>query len=464
MANVLIIDDDPAVCAMLAKVIQKMDHRPQYVHTLKDGVEMAQQWECDVVFLDVRLPDGNGLDYIPLIKRVPSEPEVIIITAVGDPDGAELAINNGAWDYMPKRTSIKEMTLPLVRALQFREEKKSRQPLAAVKREGIIGVSDSMNTCFDLVAQAAASRSPVLITGETGTGKEIFAQAIHINSSRADKKLVVVDCAALPENLVESTLFGHEKGAFTGADRARQGVIKQADGGTLFLDEVGELPPTIQKAFLRVLQENRYRPIGAIGEVESDFRLIAATNRELDPMVENGSFRKDLLFRIRSQTISLPPLRERIEDIKPLALHYINKLCERQGSPTKGVSPDFWDALIHYEWPGNIRELIHTIERALAAAFNAPTLFATHLPTNLRLKAARAMLESDTPLEAREEQAAPSSLPPLSQAREKVVAEFERKYLGDLMVITQGSMKKSAEISGVSRQRLHDLLRKYELK
>ncbi len=465
MARILIIDDDPTVCDMLSRVIKKMGHHPEYVHTLQEGVTRTVSEDYDVVFLDVRMPDGNGLHVLPTIKKAPSSPEVIIITAVGDPDGAEMAISNGAWDYMPKRTSVKEMTLPLLRALQYREEKKIRTPLAAVKRDGIIGNSRRIIECFDLVAQAAASDAPVLLTGETGTGKEVFARAIHANSGRSRRKLVVLDCAALPENLVESTLFGHEKGAFTGADKARQGVIRQAHGGTLFLDEIGELTPSIQKAFLRVIQENRFRPIGSGEEVESDFRLVAATNRNLDQMVADGLFREDLLYRIRSHFIELPPLRERLEDIKELALFYIAKLCDRYGMDTRGVSEDFWVALEHYEWPGNVRELVNTLERALAAAQDAPTLFATHLPIQIRTKALRAQLQEETtPAQQGEEQEAtgPLTLPPLGEAREATVAAFERQYLKDLMNIAGGNVTEASKIAQVSRQHLHELLKKHQ--
>ena len=466
MAKILIIDDDPAVCDMLSRVIGKMGHDSRFVHTLKEGNEIVERVDFDVVFLDVRMPDGNGLHVLPNIKKAPSSPEVIIITAVGDPDGAEMAINNGAWDYMPKQTSIKEMTLPLIRALQYREEKKARRPLAAVKREGIIGNSQAMNVCLDLLAQAAAGDAPVLLMGETGTGKELFAKAIHANSSRAGEKMVVVDCAALPANLVESTLFGHERGAFTGADKARLGVVKQADGGTLFLDEIGELPLSIQKAFLRVLQENRFRPVGGANEIESNFRLVAATNRNLDLMVEKDEFRQDLLFRIRSHQINLPALRERQEDLKELTIYYVSRLCERYGAETKGVSPDFYEALQYYDWPGNIRELVNTLERALAAAYDAPTLFATHLPTDIRSKAARASMKKQgltapEPLPALEP--APKSLPPLGAARDAALAEFENRYIMDLMTISRGSVKEASRIAGVSRQRLHELLKKHHI-
>jgi len=337
MGKVLIIDDDQMFCEMLSDMVTDMGHGVKVAHSLSQGLADALSGPFDVVFLDVRMPDGSGLSALPKIRELSDAPEVIIITGAGDPDGAELAIVNGAWDYIEKQSSIKRMTLPLVRALQYREEKKAKKPLVALKLEGIVGHSPKMRECYDLLAQAADSDANVLIYGETGTGKELFARAIHNNSGRAGKNFVVVDCAALTESLVESALFGYEKGAFTGADKAQVGLIKQADGGTLFLDEVGELPIIMQKAFLRVLQEKRFRPLGARQEVESNFRLVAATNRHLDRLVEEGGFRQDLLFRLRTLSLNLPPLWERLEDVKDLVLFHTGKLCESYGIAQKGI-------------------------------------------------------------------------------------------------------------------------------
>ncbi|RPJ00353.1 MAG: sigma-54-dependent Fis family transcriptional regulator, partial [Deltaproteobacteria bacterium] len=389
MASVLIIDDDKGFCYTLTHVIESMGHGVTCVHTLREGLKKTVSGHFDVVFLDVMLPDGNGLDLLPKIHAVPSGPEVIIITSRGDPDGAELAIRNGAWDYVQKPCPIKEIMLPLIRAVQYREEKKVKKYPAAIKRENIIGNSPQLMACMDLLAQAAGSDAAVLITGETGTGKESFALAIHKNSRRADHAFVVVDCAALPESLVESILLGHEKGAFTGADRSHEGLMKQADGGTLFLDEVGELSLSIQKAFLRALQEHRFRPLGGKREVESDFRLVVATNRNIDEMEKEGRFRGDLLFRLRSLTIDIPPLRERGGDIRELAMYHTGRLCGRYGEGIKGFSPEFLESLMDYEWPGNVRELFQALESALAAAQQDPVLFPKHLPTNIRVKLAR---------------------------------------------------------------------------
>ena len=462
MAKVLIIDDDVVMCEMLSNMVSRTGHDPSSAHTLKEGMRKITSGLYDIVFLDIRMPDGSGLDILPKIREISSPPpEVIIMTGYGDPDGAELAIKNGAWDYIEKPSSIKEMMLPFLRALQYREEKKARKPAVALKWEGIIGSSPRMKQCFDILAQAANSDASVLIMGETGTGKELFARAIHENSPRANKNFVVVDCTALPKTLVESTLFGYEKGAFTGADKDQDGLVRQAHGGTLFLDEVGELPLVIQKAFLRVLQEHCFRPVGSKRELESDFRLVAATNRNLEEMVDAHHFRRDLLFRLQTFVIDLPPLRARKEDIRELVMYHIAKLSARYGIGTKGFAPEFLDSLIAYEWPGNVRELVNAVERALTMARQEPTLFAKHLPTNIRVSLARAALTKEQPPAPKEE--APAPLPPLKGFRDSALQEAERQYLEDLMSIAGSNIKEACRISGVSRPRLYALMKKYRI-
>ncbi len=460
--RVLIIDDDELFCEMLSDLIRDMGYGVHFARNLGDGLAMAREVDYDVVFLDVRLPDGSGLELLPRLRELPAAPEVIIITGAGDPDGAELAIVNGAWDYIEKQSSIKKMTLALTRALQYRAEKKGHKPTVALNLEGIVGSSQAMRECFDLLAQAADSEANVLIVGETGTGKELFARAIHANSPRKIKPFVVVDCAALPESLVESALFGYEKGAFTGADKAQVGLIKQADGGTLFLDEVGELPLTMQKAFLRVLQERRFRPLGGRTEVESNFRLVAATNRDLDQMVAQGSFRKDLLFRLRSLTLVLPPLRERPEDIRDLVLFHTARLCQTSGIGPKGFAPEFFESLMAYDWPGNVRELVNTLERALAAARYEPTLFPNHLPSDLRIKVARLAVSKESGNGNRE--IPRPLLPRLKEFREAAVARAEKQYLQDLMNLVQNNIKEACKVSALSVPRLYALLKKHKIK
>jgi two-component system, NtrC family, response regulator len=467
MARILIIDDEETMCQSLSLVGKRIGHETVCEKTLAKGLERASSETFDIIFLDVRMPDGNGLDLIPRLAQNPSRPEIIIMTGFGDPQGAELAINSGAWDYIEKGSSVKDITLSLARALEYRKQKSSfasHGKVVALKRKKIIGNSPKLMECLDQVARGAGSDASILILGETGTGKELFARAVHQNSKRADKRFVVADCASLPENLVESLLFGHEKGAFTGAERAREGVFGEANGGTLFLDEVGELPLATQKAFLRVLQERRYRPVGSSRELESDFRLVAATNRDLDGMVEAGEFRADLLFRLKSFVIELPPLRERKEDIKDLARFYMDKFCEQYGLSPKGSCPDFMDALLAYPWPGNIREFINTIERTVLSARDEPMLYAQHLPIPIRVKLAQSGVRQQ---QSRDEyevvvRVPPTELPKLNEFRENIYAEAEKQYLADLMALANKDIPAACRLSGLSQSRLYALLKEHE--
>jgi two-component system NtrC family response regulator len=462
MARILIIDDDCMVCQSLSLVASRKGHQVTAVHTLGEGLMKATDETFDVVFLDVRLPDGNGLEIIPQLKKLPLAPEIIIMTGFGDPHGAELAIRNGVWDYLEKGASTKEISLSLVRALQYRKQKQTEDGINKVivlKREEIVGNSQPLEVCLEQVGQAAASEASVLITGETGTGKELFARAVHQNSCRSGRNFVVVDCAALPETLIESLLFGHEKGVFTGADHAREGLILQADGGTLFLDEIGELPFTLQRAFLRVLQEHRFRPLGSNRELESRFRLVAATNRNLDEMVKNGQFRGDLLFRLRSFVIELPSLRHRPEDIKPLTRHYTDLICERSGIPPKGFSPDFLKTLASYQWPGNVRELVNTLERTVSAARAEPILFSKHLPIGLRIEVAQTTMKHESPAPMFADLEAHQNLPRLQEFRDSVLSRAEKQYLLELMAISGNDISTACQMSGLSQSRLYALLK-----
>jgi len=461
MGKFLIIDDDEMMCKRYSIVIESMGHDVTCAFTLVQGLEKAFSEHFDVVLLDVHLPDGNGLDAVEKIRETPSKPEVIIVTAFGDPDGAELAIRSGAWDYIEKAPTQKEMVLPLKRVLQYRQEKLSKASPVILKKNGIVGSSSKIKACLNLVAQASVTDANVLITGETGTGKEIFARAVHDNSSRAQKNFVVVDCTALPETLIESVLFGHEKGAFTGADKIREGLIEQANGGTLFLDEVGELPLSTQKTFLRVLQDHKFRRVGGKEERKSNFRLIAATNRHLEDMTKSGDFREDLLFRLRSLTMGLPPLRERSEDIKELVKYHVDKLCDRYRMDPKGYSPDFFDALVSYNWPGNVRELVNALDAAIAVAGHDSKLFSKHLPTNMRIQMARDSIERDSSDDCSLGQNLHSngSLPSLREFRQAM----EKKYLQDLISLTRRDIQKACQISGISRSRLYELLSKHNI-
>ena len=460
MANILIIDDDPSMCRMLERMIGKMAHCAFAAPTLNDGLATGRSCRPDIVLLDVHLPDANGIEAMETIRRIPSQPEVLIMTGAGDPDGAELAIKSGAWDYIEKSGSIKNISLPLMRALEYRAEKSAKKP-AFLDRRKIIGASPQLTACIDLMGQAAMGDASVLISGETGTGKEVFAEAIHNNSPRAGNSFVVVDCAALPRDLVESILFGHEKGAFTGAEKSRSGLIAQADGGTLFLDEIGELPIELQKTFLRVLETKCFRPVGSSTQVESDFRLIAATHRNLDDMVAAGTFRHDLLFRIRALTLELPPLRDRARDIRDLAIHFNDQICDKIDIPAKRFAEDFFDALTHYPFPGNVRELVHAMEHAIGAARFEKTLFVRHLPNTIRVYLARQGLKADR---VREADGTDSLERPLQTVRDEAMAQAEKQYLQALMPAVSGDVQEATRISGLSRSRLYHLLKKYGLR
>ena len=471
MGKALIIAGDAELVKSVTALLKPIGHLIFSAADLTKGWSLTVEERVDAVLLAAQLPEGDGLALLPRIKQLPNCPEVVVLARSADPSAAEFALRNGAWDYLLGEVDARAIALSLDQALQYRDEQVAEAPPAAIKRERIVGNSPKMKACFDLLSQAAGSDANVLIVGETGTGKELFARAIHSNSPRArarsltpavrtsnpraDKNFVVVDCTALPETLVESVLFGHAKGAFTGADSHHDGLIAQAHEGTLFLDEVAELPLSTQKAFLRVLQERRYRPLGAGSERESNFRLIAATHRSLEQMVEEGTFRKDLLFRLRGLTIELPPLRKRPEDIKDLVRYHTQRLCDSYGIAPKGFSMELLDTMAAYAWPGNVREMVNTIDALLAVAGNDSTLHPKHLPVHLRVQVICAQLNDTQPAIA----------PPARGLADykSFRAETERNYLLELLRITQRNVAKACGLSGISRSRLYEMLSKHNI-
>ncbi len=463
MTRVLVIDDDPLFCDMLSAMTRELGHEPITASSLKEGLKKKEQGPFDAVLLDVNLPDGNGLSIIPEIQAWEGRPEVIIITGESSRDGAELAIKSGAWDYLEKAATLSDIILGLSRVLQYRRQKQPANTLMVLKREGIVGESTQLIACLETVANASSTDANTLIHGETGTGKELIARAIHANSRRARKSFVVVDCAALPETLVEGILFGHKKGAYTGADSSSEGLIKQADGGTLFLDEIGELPLAAQRAFLRVLQERRFRPLGGVELVQSDFRVIAATNRNLEKEVEKGTFRNDLFFRLKTVAIEVPPLRDRTRDIKDVSVYHLNRLCDRYAMGMKGMSPEFLESLLTYSWPGNVRELVNAMEYAIATAGQEPTLYPKHLPVDMRIKLTQNSLRTVC---SASETAAPLSeegLPAWSDYREQQLSNAEESYTQELMLQSGGDIARAMAISGLSKSRIYQIMKKYSL-
>lgn len=389
MADILIIDGNTGFIKKLKKELASNNLYADGCDSMSRAMAMLHLGSYKAVLLGDELPDGEGMNYLAPIREIPSFPEVIIVSSNRAPDTAELAILNGAYNYLTKPPNIQCLLAQINLAMECHAANNSTDEPAMFNREGIIGNSRRLQSCLDNAAQAAASESSVLINGETGTGKELFARAIHKNSIRKAKPFIVVDCAALPDTIAENLLFGHERGAYTSANSSSVGLVKQADGGTLFLDEVGELPISLQKIFLRVLEGRTFRAVGSAKETTSNFRLLAATNRDLDIMVENGQFRSDLLYRLLGSHIQLPPLRDISEDINELACHHIRRYCKRFQLTYRDFSTDFLEALMQYDWPGNIRELVNTIEQAVTRSRNETTLYSRHLPKNIRARLAR---------------------------------------------------------------------------
>lgn len=458
MADVLIIDDDRVICDILVKMMQRIGHDSRWALTGRDGLEKARNGMFDIVFLDVNLPDANGLDLIKTIKTTQSSPEVIIITGDSDPDGAELAINSGAWNYLEKPFLRQELNLQVSRALEFRKEKGRVSTPGSLKRNGILGDSEEIQSCLDKVVIAAYSDTNVLISGEQGVGKELFAKTIHLNSDRSENNFVIVDCSALTANNVESVLFGHEKGAFLGAVSDKTGLVERAESGTLFLDEVSQMPVQIQKTFLRVVENLTFTPAGSKKEKACNFRVIATTSKPLDDLGDDGGFRKDLLFKLNGIHIELPALRQIKDDIINIAIYYIDQFCKKYRIETKGVSPEFIDIINAYDWPGNVRELISAIDKAVASAKNEPTLYSIHLPAGIKAKVIKNLISRGSGEEQNGEAIYPAGdFPKLKKA----MLDMEKKYLQELMQHCKGNIKQACDIAGVSRSSMYARLKRF---
>ncbi|GAB6058089.1 sigma-54-dependent transcriptional regulator [Desulfonatronum parangueonense] len=469
MANILIIDDDELFSAALSDVLASEGHRIFHTPTLTQGQNLAhsQNQDIDLIFLDLQLPDGFGLDILSDLKSLPNSPEIIVVTGSLESENAELAILKGAWDFITKTSTPLQMKLSCMRALEYRSTRLALQP---VNRDGIIGDSAALRRCLEEMGRAAKSAAEVLFLGETGTGKEVFARALHANSPRKDQELVVVDCASLTETIAGSELFGYRKGAFTGAVTDRTGLIQRAHKGTLFLDEVSEMPPALQKSFLRVLESRTYRPLGQNQELTSNFRLVCASNRNLNEMARQGRFREDLLFRIQTVTIQLPSLRERLDDLGDLVNHHLNTISRHSGLPDKVASPDLMELFADHDWPGNVRELVNTLKALIASAPEERVLYPSHLPRELHvrfLKSKHAVhpVDSGVSAAANEGYAPPEEL--LGQDWKTYCTHVreasEKHYLTHLMHSAGNDLRKALHHSGLSQARLYGLLKKYDI-
>src|SRR5688572_4195158 len=373
MARILVADDHDALRRGLALSLTTAGHDVDEAANGNAALERLHESYFDVVVSDLKMGGSDGLDVLRTTKTLHPSASVILMTAFGSVSTAVEAMKHGAFDYVQKPFELEEMEVKVEQALELKRLRNELDYLRNERQENydfdrIVGGSESLQRVLGVVRKVAKSNSTVLIRGETGTGKELIAGAIHHNSLRSARNFVKVNCAALQENLLESELFGHEKGAFTGADRQRIGRFEQADGGTLFLDEIGDMSASTQAKILRVLQEHEFERLGGTRTIRVDVRLIAATNRDLSAMVASGHFREDLYYRLNVVSIDMPPLRERKDDIVPLATAFIRRFAGELKKKVDGLEPDAAKLLMRYNWPGNIRELENTIERAILLA------------------------------------------------------------------------------------------------
>ncbi len=369
-AHILIVDDDPNHLKTLQTIVRSWGYQVSVVDDGAKAVKSVKERPFALILMDVRMAQMSGIKALRLIKQYNPAIPILIMTAYSSVDSAVEALKAGAYDYLTKPLDFEVLKICLSRALEHSGLKTENATLKALvsidyELENIIGKSKPMKELVEMLAMIAPSEATVLITGESGTGKELIAKSIHHNSRRKKHSLVVVNCAALTETLLESELFGHEKGAFTGADKRREGRFMQADKGTVFLDEIGETSPAMQAKLLRVIQEREIQRVGGEETLSVDVRILAATNRKLEDEVKNGKFREDLFYRLNVVTLRIPPLRERHDDIPLLAQHFLAKYAEKNHKQAKGFSPLAMDMLLKYSWPGNVRELENTIERAV---------------------------------------------------------------------------------------------------
>jgi two-component system, NtrC family, response regulator HydG len=452
--RILVVDDDPGVRFAVAELLQDAGHAVRQAEHAPAALAALEGEPAELVITDLSMPAMSGMELLEEVRTRFPDTAVILLTAHGDERVPVRALKLGAWDYLPKPFDNEELLAAVGRAREVlalrRENRRLRDEMSGTI-PGVIAGSPAMREALRLVARVAPTDVTVLVTGESGTGKEVVARALHDASRRARGPLVTLNCSALPADLVESELFGHVRGAFTGADRDRDGLFAAADGGTLFLDEVGDLAPAAQAKLLRALEEGRVTPVGATKPVEVDVRLVAATNRPLPGLVETGAFREDLYFRLGVVHLELPPLRDRRDDIPALAAHFIAHFADRHRRDPLPLSEPARRALLAYDWPGNVRELRNAIERALVLA-EGSEIDVGDLPP--------AVTSSAAPL--RPTDAAMAGLT-FADARERVVESFERSFLAAALERHGGNVSATARALGLHRQSLQKMLKRLGL-
>ncbi|MEW6749648.1 MAG: sigma-54 dependent transcriptional regulator [Candidatus Latescibacterota bacterium] len=458
MANerILVVDDETDLAVSCQRLLASKGYETSIAGNGEEALQRIQEREPHLVITDLRMPGMDGMELLEQVKGLFPEIQVIMMTAYSTIEDAVRAMRLGGFDFVPKPFTPDHLAIVVEKALadrSLREENRSlREQLSRTfSFDNIIGKSPAMSRIFESIRKIAGSSINVLIAGASGTGKELIARSIHANSRRSGRPFVALNCGALPEHLVESEIFGYERGAFTGAARPKPGLLESAHGGTFFMDEVGELPASLQVKFLRVLQDGRFRRLGSTQEREVDIRLICASNQDLDGLVESGRFREDLYYRINTFTISIPSLKERRDDIPLLVSHFLEKYAGQTETAARDVSPEAMELLRGYEWKGNARELEHVIERALVLA-SSDRIEVEDLPQSIQTTAAAESAPQRAYMDL-----------PFKDAKAQLVEDFERRYIVEVLGKYQGNISRAAVHSGIDRRSLHRLLAKYSI-
>ena len=450
--HLLVVDDDPVTLDLLKEVLTQEGYEVTVALGGEEALAKGEDFPFDIVITDVRMEDKDGMEVLRAFKKHSPETTVIMITAFGSIETAIEAIREGAFDYISKPFKLDEITLTVRRALEqkrlLQENRFYRQELLArYQFKNVIGQTPPMVQVYKTIAKVAETRSTVLLYGESGTGKELVARSIHYNSPRNHRPFIPIDCASLVENLLETELFGHVRGAYTGAIGSKKGLFEEAEGGTVFLDEVANINLSVQAKLLRFLQDHEIKRVGGTENLTVDVRIVAATNHLLEPLVREGKFREDLFYRLNVVTITLPPLRERKEDIPLLANHFLQKFSEEYKKAISHISPEALDVLNQYSWPGNVRELENTIERAIVLSAH-PIILPEDLPQNLL-----GAIPHETLDDLKRKY-------PLVSEKLLSLKDVEKNYVLKVLKETRGNKKKAAEILGIDRTTLYRILEK----
>lgn len=449
--NILVIDDEAAQRDVLTGYLKKKGYKIFSASSGKEGIEITKNNPVDIILSDFKMPDLNGIEVLEKVKEINPEISLVIVTAYGTVENAVKAMRLGAFDYISKPVDLDELDLMIERIIEHKSLKSENQLLKTQLQEkhkisSVISNSQKMEEVINVAARVADSKATVLITGENGTGKEVLAKAIHYMSPRKGKPFVAVNVPALTETLLESELFGHEKGAFTGADKMKKGRFEIAHGGTIFLDEVGDIPQSIQVKLLRVLQEHQFERVGGTEKIKVDVRIIAATNKELEQKIKNGTFREDLYYRLNVVSIKIPPLRDRKEDILPLIESFIEKYCKENDKEKLEASKEAIDVLMKYNYPGNVRELENIVERAVVLT-RGKVITLNDLPMNMRgfkQEKALAILGKGTLTDQ--------------------VGALEKQLIYDALQESNGNQTKAGKLLGLTERNLRYKLKKYNIK